>query len=58
MWYSECDCKNMETVKVTIDWCNRNYFAFVGEKMGGVVIVTDPTMPTPSHAPNSNNVTK
>ncbi len=34
----------METVKVTIDWCNRNYSAFIGEKIGGVVIITDKSL--------------
>ena len=34
----------MEIVKVTIDWCNKNYSAFIGEKIGGVVIVTDKSL--------------
>lgn len=34
----------METVKVTIDWCDRNYSAFIGEKIGGVVIITDKSL--------------
>lgn len=34
----------MKTVKVTIDWCNRNYSAFIGEKIGGMVIVTDKSL--------------
>jgi hypothetical protein len=34
----------METIKVTVDWCEKNYSALIGENIGGVIVVTDKTL--------------
>lgn len=34
----------MKTINVTIDWCEKNYSAFIGKGVCGVIIVTDKSL--------------